>query len=151
MYPKLLMRNLRKQAKNCSSCRQQSLSLPQGSFIRRGYSGAEASVEKVNAAFKDKTKGHESLKSEMENLDQLPQDRRKSSQTFWSDNIEVVLVAAILVIGICISFSAFYHSDQFDVSYVQRDELSRYDTPTNTEPSLPMRLFRSQLGANTSH
>ena len=38
-------------------------------------------------------------------------------KTFWSDNLEVILVAAIIVIGVRTLFlSAFHHSNQFDVS-----------------------------------
>ena len=145
MYPKLLMRNLRKQAKELLHAASKVYHYRKDLLSGGDIQALEASVEKVNAAFKDKMKGHESLKSEMESLDQLLHriGGKIHPKTFWSDNIEVVLVAAILVIGIrTFFFQPFIiPTNSMYPTYSGMNSVV-YDTPTNTEPSLPMRLFR---------
>lgn len=145
MYPKLLMRNLRKQAKELLHAASKVYHYRKDLLSGEDILALEASVKKVNAAFKDKTKGHESLKSEMESLDQLLHriGGKIHPKTFWSDNIEVVLVAAILVIGIrTFFFQPFIiPTNSMYPTYSGMNSVV-YDTPTNTEPSLPMRLFR---------
>ena len=145
MYPKLLMRNLRKQAKELLHAASKVYHYRKDLLSGEDILALEASVKKVNVAFKDKTKGHESLKSEMESLDQLLHriGGKIHPKTFWSDNIEVVLVAAILVIGIrTFFFQPFIiPTNSMYPTYSGMNSVV-YDTPTNTEPSLPMRLFR---------
>ena len=139
------MRNLRKQAKELLHAASKVYHYRKDLLSGEDIQALEASVEKVNAAFKDKTKGHESLKSEMESLDQLLHriGGKIHPKTFWSDNIEVVLVAAILVIGIrTFFFQPFIiPTNSMYPTYSGMNSVV-YDTPTNTEPSLPMRLFR---------
>jgi signal peptidase I len=145
------MRNLRKQAKELLHAASKVYHYRKDLLSSEEIKALETSVERVNAASKDKAIKKESLQSEMENLDQLLRrvGGKIHPKTFWSDNIEVVLVAAILVIGIrTFFFQPFIiPTNSMYPTYSGMNSVV-YDTPTEKEPSLPMRLFRfATLGA----
>ena len=76
-------------------------------------------------ARKDKSKTREELEKAIEKQDAI---LRKTGGTFypnrsWSENVEMFLVGAFLVIGIRTFFSTIYHSYQLNVSHLQRDDL----------------------------
>lgn len=79
----------------------------------------EQAVAEVQGMAKDKTSDLAGFEASMGRLDALL--RKIGGQiypkTFWSDNLEVILVAAIIVIGIrTFFFSAVHHPNELDVS-----------------------------------
>ena len=139
------MNKLRKQAKELLHAANRVYHYRKDVLSGQELQALESAVDAVSAAAKDKSAEPGKLQSAMEDLDGLLHriGGKIYPKTFWNDNIEVVLVAAILVIGIrTFFFQPFIiPTNSMYPTYSGMNSVV-YDAPAQTGPSLPVRLLR---------
>ncbi len=139
------MNKLRKQAKELLHAANRVYHYRKDVLSGQELQALESAVDAVNAAAKDKSAEPGKLQGAMEDLDGLLHriGGKIYPKTFWNDNIEVVLVAAILVIGIrTFFFQPFIiPTNSMYPTYSGMNSVV-YDAPAQTGPSLPVRLLR---------
>ncbi|MGC6455035.1 MAG: signal peptidase I [Coraliomargaritaceae bacterium] len=139
------MKHLRKQAKELLQAAGKVYHYRKDVLSEADIDSLESSVEKLNTALEDKSTVEDTLASATEDLDSLL--RRVGGKiypkTFFSDNIEVILVAAILVIGIrTFFFQPFIiPTNSMYPTYSGMNSVV-YDTQKDAAPSLPERFLR---------
>ncbi|MGB0344461.1 MAG: S26 family signal peptidase, partial [Coraliomargarita sp.] len=139
------MKKLRKQAKELLHAASRVYHYRKDVLSGEELQALESAVDAVSAATKGKSAEPGKLQGAMENLDGLLHriGGKIYPKTFWNDNIEVVLVAAILVIGIrTFFFQPFIiPTNSMYPTYSGMNSVV-YDAPAQTGPSLPVRLLR---------
>ena len=139
------MNKLRKQAKELLHAANRVYHYRKDVLSGQELQALESAVDAVSAAAKDKSAEPGKLQGAMEDLDGLLHriGGKIYPKTFWNDNIEVVLVAAILVIGIrTFFFQPFIiPTNSMYPTYSGMNSVV-YDAPAQTGPSLPVRLLR---------
>ena len=139
------MKNLRKQAKELLQAASKVYHYRKDVLTETDLETLESLVQKVGSAAENKSTTQESLQSAMEDLDSLLRriGGKIHPKTFFSDNIEVILVAAILVIGIrTFFFQPFIIPTNSMYPTFSGMNSVVYDTASDAEPSLPKRLLR---------
>jgi signal peptidase I len=139
------MRNLRKQAKELLHAASKVYHYRKDVLTEADLGALESSVKSVSTLSKDKSAEPSALQNAMKDLDTLLHriGGKIHPKNFWNDNIEVVLVAAILVIGIrTFFFQPFIiPTNSMYPTYSGMNSVV-YDTAKESGPSLPLRLFR---------
>lgn len=96
------MRRLRKQAKELLQMASKVYHYRRDLLDEKSLKNLEDRVHSVELACKDKSIGTEAFQSALEQLDATLREHggKIYPKTFWGDNLEVLLVAAIIVIGV---------------------------------------------------
>lgn len=145
------MRKLRKQAKELLHSASKVFHYRRDLLSENDLQELERSVSELNELSKDKSVTSDALYHATKEMDTLLRriGGKIHPKTFWNDNIEVILVAAIIVIGIrTFFFQPFIiPTNSMYPTYSGMNSVI-YDTATEQEPTLPTRLFRfATLGA----